>query len=214
MRIPEELAEWGKKKIEPYPAEGFVYGGGPQNPVLMLVGEAPGETEIHNGIPFSGRAGKELMLFLDRAGLKREDVYITSAVRSRPFKWREKKERSGEIILKKYNRTPNEKEIRAHAPILDWEVEHVNPQIIMTLGNIGLKRLAGKAIKIADVHGELLKQPVQRYNEDGTYSWTKKDFLLFPTYHPASIFYNRKLLETIHRDFDRLADHIREIKHL
>ncbi|MDG5471842.1 uracil-DNA glycosylase [Jeotgalibacillus sp. ET6] len=212
MRIPEELAEWGKKRIEPYSAEGFVYGGGPENPALMLVGEAPGETEIHNGIPFSGRAGKELMKFLERAGLKREEVYITSAVRSRPYKWREKKERSGEIIQRKYNRTPNEKEIMAHAPILDWEIEHVNPTIIMTLGNIGLRRLAGKDKKIADVHGQLLKQPVRCCHKDGTYSWTEKDYLLFPTYHPASIFYNRSLLETIHRDFDHLAKYIKEMQ--
>lgn len=73
----------------------------------MLLGEAPGETEIHNGIPFSGRAGKQLMGFLERIHVTREEVYITSAVRSRPYKWREKK---NEVVLlyKKYNRTPNQ----------------------------------------------------------------------------------------------------------
>lgn len=65
----------------------------------MLLGEAPGETEIHNGIPFSGRAGKQLMVFRAYPRYK-EEVYITSAVRSRPYKWREKKERNGEIIQK------------------------------------------------------------------------------------------------------------------
>ena len=46
----------------------------------MLLGEAPGETEIHNGIPFSGRAGKQLMVFRAYSRYK-EEVYITSAVR-------------------------------------------------------------------------------------------------------------------------------------
>ncbi len=110
----------------------------------MLLGEAPGETEIHNGIPFSGRAGKQLMGFLERIHVTREEVYITSAVRSRPYKWREKKERNGEIIQKKYNRTPNQGEIVAHAPLLDYELEKINPKLIVTLGNIGLQRLIGK----------------------------------------------------------------------
>ena len=52
----------------------------------MLVGEAPGKTEIDTHIPFSGQAGKELMQALSSTGLTREDVYITSAVRSRPYR--------------------------------------------------------------------------------------------------------------------------------
>ncbi|PPA70685.1 uracil-DNA glycosylase [Jeotgalibacillus proteolyticus] len=214
MRIPESLAELGKKRIESYAAEGFVYGGGPENPLLMLVGEAPGETEIHNGIPFSGRAGKELMAFLERVGLQREDVYITSAVRSRPYKWREKRERTGEMIQKKYNRTPNEKEIIAHAPLLDYEIEKVNPEIIMTLGNIGLKRLAGRNMKISDMHGTVLEQPVRclKNLESNEYGWTEKTYKIFPTYHPASIFYNRSLLEAIHEDLDKLGELLAQIR--
>ncbi|KIL52010.1 uracil-DNA glycosylase [Jeotgalibacillus soli] len=206
MQIPESLAELGKKRIKPYTVEGFVYGSGPAKPKLMLVGEAPGETEIHNGIPFSGRAGKHLMGFLEQIGLSREEVYITSAVRSRPYKWGEKRERSGEVVKRKYNRTPTAKEILAHAPLLDYEIEHVVAPVIVTLGNIGLKRLAGADKKISEVHGQLLEQPVQRLAglDDVSYEWTKKLYRLFPTYHPASIFYNRSLLESINDDFDRL----------
>ena len=47
----------------------------------MLIGEAPGEFEIVDGIPFIGRAGKELMKSLDSIGLTREDVYIYECVR-------------------------------------------------------------------------------------------------------------------------------------
>ncbi len=93
---------------------------------IMLVGEAPGETEIHNGIPFSGRAGKHLMEFLERIHVTREEVYITSAVWSRPYKWREKKERNGE----KYRKSIIEHQIKekylSHAPLLDYELEHID----------------------------------------------------------------------------------------
>ena len=124
----------------------------------MLLGEAPGETEIHNGIPFSGRAGKQLMV-LERIHVTREEVYITSAVRSRPYKWREKK---NEMVksYKKYNRTPNQGEIVAHAPLLDYELEKIHPKLIVTLGNIGLQRLTGK-IKNHRCTRQLLKQPIQ-----------------------------------------------------
>ena len=91
FRIPESIAQLGKNRIEGSPVEGFVYGEGPKNPELMLIGEAPGEFELVDGIPFIGRAGKELMKSLATIGLSREDVYITSAVRSRPYRWGTKK---------------------------------------------------------------------------------------------------------------------------
>ncbi|MBM7649463.1 DNA polymerase [Bacillus ectoiniformans] len=213
MQIPESLAELGRKRIAPFPAEGFVYGGGPKRPKLMLVGEAPGETEIHNGIPFSGRAGEQLMGFLERAGLTREEVYITSAVRSRPYQWKNKRTRQGEVVKRKYNRTPTAKEVLAHAPILDYEIEHVEAPLIVTLGNIGLKRLAGPKAKITDMHGQLLNQPVQRLKDETStfYEWTEKNYQIFPTFHPASIFYNRSLLELIHEDFDRLKEIVHQL---
>lgn len=199
-----------RERSATYQLEGFLSGQGPRNPKLMLVGEAPGETEIHNGIPFSGRAGKHLMEFLERIHVTREEVYITSAVRSRPYKWREKRERNGEIIQKRYNRTPNQGEILAHAPLLDYELELIQPPVIVTLGNIALQRLVGKNNKITDVHGELLKQPVQQLKDSsGTeFIWTEKEYNIFPTFHPASIFYNRSLLELIYEDLEKLKRYV------
>ncbi|WP_100330035.1 uracil-DNA glycosylase [Bacillus xiapuensis] len=212
MRIPKRLAELGKKRIAPFPVEGFVYGEGPQQCKMMLVGEAPGETEIHNGIPFSGRAGKELMNFLKRAGVSREEVYITSAVRSRPYRWGEKKTRTGDMVRRKYNRPPTAKEILAHAPLLDYEIKHVQAPIIVTLGNVGLRRLAGPDKKVSEVHGRFIKQPVRCLKDpEGTsFTWTEKDYVIFPTFHPAAIFYNRSLLDLIHQDMDKLKAFMRE----
>ncbi|WP_409302599.1 uracil-DNA glycosylase [Peribacillus sp. SCS-155] len=207
MRIPEWLAEWGKKRIKEFQVEGFVYGQGPTAAKMMLVGEAPGETEILNGVPFSGRAGNELMKFLHMAGVTREQVYITSVVRSRPYKWGEKKDRSGQIVKRKYNRPPTGGEITAHAPILDYEISHVNAPIIVTLGNVSLKRLAGADKSISRVHGSFLRQPVQRLSDDGDrYEWTAKIYTIYPLFHPASIFYNPGLRPLIEQDIERLKN--------
>lgn len=210
IEYPDHLVKQVRERSATYQLEGFLSGQGPRNPKLMLVGEAPGETEIHNGIPFSGRAGKHLMEFLERIHVTREEVYITSAVRSRPYKWREKWERNGEIIQKRYNRTPNQGEILAHAPLLDYELELIQPPVIVTLGNIALQRLVGKNNKITDVHGELLKQPVQQLKDSsGTeFIWTEKEYNIFPTFHPASIFYNRSLLELIYEDLEKLKRYV------
>lgn len=212
MQIPEELAKKGIENISQYPVEGFVYGNGPEYPALMLVGEAPGETEINNGIPFSGRAGKELMAFIEQLSLTREDVYITSAVRSRPYRWGEKKDREGKTVKRKYNRPPTAKEILAHAPLLDYEIANVKAPVIITLGNIALRRLAGSDKKITECHGNFIRGPVQYLGESGSYEWTDKPYLLFPTFHPASIFYNRGLLERIYEDLEVLRAFLKTLK--
>lgn len=205
-RITEELARYGMKRIEGLPVEGFVWGSGPQHPALMLVGEAPGENELETGIPFTGRAGKELILSLKSIGLAREDVYITSAVRSRPYKWGTKKKRNGEVIERKYNRAPTKKEIIAHAPILDTEIRDIQPPLIVTLGNIGLQRLIGPQAKVTELHGTLMETPILQWNEESeAFEKTEQVFHLFPTFHPASVFYNPSVRKLKEEDWRKLG---------
>ena len=64
----------------------LVYGEGPLNPELMLIGEAPGEQEALAGRPFIGKAGKNLDEMLERCGLTRAQIYIANAVKFRPVK--------------------------------------------------------------------------------------------------------------------------------
>ncbi|MET3576512.1 uracil-DNA glycosylase [Bhargavaea ullalensis] len=207
-KISEELARLGIERMGDAPVEGFVYGQGPDEPELMLIGEAPGENELVDGIPFIGRAGRELMASLASIGLTREDVYITSAVRSRPYRWGTKRERNGTLTERKYNRTPNAKEILAHAPLLDDEMANVRPKLIVTLGNIGLQRLLGKEYKVGDVHGQLIQAPVRFLadEKDRTYSLTDDSRTVIPTFHPASVFYNPKLREQVKNDWLAIGD--------
>ncbi|MGG3916408.1 uracil-DNA glycosylase [Rossellomorea vietnamensis] len=197
--------------MEGYNCEGFVHGRGPMNPAIMIVGEAPGETEIHNGMPFSGRAGKVLDEFFRYLGVEREDIYFTSTVRSRPYKIIHKKNRDNEVIEKKYNRAPTLKEQFAHAPILDYELQHVKPKQLVTLGNIGLQRLLGRKYTISDVHGQLIQSKVRRLKDldSNEWTWSEETYSIFPTFHPASIFYNRSLEENIYKDLD----HLKKILH-
>lgn len=205
--ISEELVALGLQRIEGFPVEGFVKGRGPLNPAVMLVGEAPGENELETGIPFTGRAGKELMESLASAGLSREDVYITSAVRSRPYKWGTKKMRNGETVERKYNRAPTKKEIIAHAPILDAEIRDIQPPIIVTLGNIGLQRLIGPQAKVTELHGTLLETPILKWNEEtGKFEETAESYHIFPTFHPASVFYNPPVRHLKEADWHKLRD--------
>lgn len=207
FRIPESLAEFGKERARSFPVEGFVYGEGPQKPSLLLIGEAPGEFELVDGIPFVGRAGKELMRSLDSIGLTREDVYMTSAVRSRPYRWGEKRERDGTMIERKYNRRPTQKEILAHAPLLDYEIVNIEPKLIVTLGNVGLQRLLGQEAKVTKLHGEVLTKPVQYLAniEDTKFSWTNERYTIIPTFHPASVFYRPSHRPSVEADWLKIG---------
>lgn len=213
FRIPEELMRLALERSEGFQVEGFVRGEGPAKPTLLLVGEAPGEHEAVHGIPFIGRAGNELMKSLASIGLSREDVYMTSSFRSRPYKWGTKKERDGTLTERKYNRPPTQKEQLAHAPVLDYEIANLQPQLIVTLGNIGLQRLLGKHAKVTELHGQLLQQPVQYLKRvtDTQYSFTEKTYSIIPTFHPASVFYRPSHRPAIEEDWLRIGKWLQQL---
>ncbi len=214
FQIPESLVKLGKERIQGFPVEGFVVGGGRQKPKLLLVGEAPGEFELVDGIPFIGRAGDELMKSLESIGLSREDVYMTSSVRSRPYRWGTKKERDGTITERKYNRPPTQKEILAHAPVLDYEIANLEPKFIVTLGNIGLQRLLGKGMKVTELHGQVLTRPIQYLEnlEDTAFQWTDEKYTIIPTFHPASVFYRPSHRPSVEADWLKIGEMLKEMK--
>lgn len=210
FRIPDEIARIALERSEDFPVEGFVHGEGPESPTLLLIGEAPGEHEGVHGVPFIGRAGDELMKSLESIGLTREDVYMTSSFRSRPYKWGTKKERDGSLTERKYNRPPTQKEQLAHALVLDYEVANLQPKLIVTLGNVGLQRLLGKHAKVTALHGQVLTQPVQYLAdlEDTQYSLTDESYTILPTYHPASVFYRPSLRPELEADWQRIGEYL------
>ena len=168
----------------------LVFGEGPQSPRLMLVGEAPGEQETLLSRPFVGKAGKNLDHFLELAGLKREEIYVTNAVKLRPTKTG----KSGRVS----NRPPTKDEIALFHPWLTREIAEIRPRLVATLGNVPLRALLGGRETIGQVHGQELLLP-------------EANLPLIPLYHPASLIYNRSLEDVYERDVRALAERIRSL---
>lgn len=211
MNWPEELVKEAEQNMEPYDVEGFVLGAGDDQADIMIVGEAPGENEAVKGRPFIGRAGAELDKHLDYAGLSREDVYITSVVRSRPYKWVDTNKK-GSGGRRKANRKPNQKEIDAHARLLDYQIAEMDPAIIVALGGVAYQRLTGKNHKMTDVIGRSFHVSVQKKGDSG-YELTEKTYTIIPLYHPAAVFYNPGIKDTIWESLDHLKREIEKNSH-
>ena len=104
---------------------------------IMFIGEAPGYNEDQTGRPFCGAAGNFLTQLITSIGLKREDVFITNIVKSRP----------------PGNRDPLPEEIAACKPWLDRQIEIIKPKVIVTLGRFSMARFfPGQTI--SRIHGQ------------------------------------------------------------
>ena len=164
-----------------------VFGLGPLNAKIALIGEAPGGEEEKFGEPFVGKAGKNLSEFLSIIGLTRSDIYITNVVKIRPTKISPKT--GGDL-----NRSPNSKEVAFFTPFLHRELEIIAPNYIVTLGNVPLRAVSGQSLKIGDCHGTILKGCAYKS--------------VFALYHPAAVIYNRSLKEVYLNDLEILRDEI------
>ncbi len=167
----------------------LVFGEGPARARLMLIGEAPGEQETLARRPFVGNAGKNLDQFLEAVSFQREQLYISNVVKVRPTKVSAK----GRVS----NRPPSREEIALFTPWLLREIALVQPQALVTLGNVALRAVTGKNLTIGQAHGQWLAV-------EGL------EMPLFPLYHPASVIYNRALADTYAADMRALAASLRE----
>jgi len=171
----------------------LVYGEGNLDAKLALVGEAPGRHETVQGRPFVGQAGKILDEFLGILGLNRDELYITSVVKFRPFKVNPD---TGGIS----NRPPNKEEIGLSKSWLFKELSIVKPSMVVSLGNIALQTLANNPkLTIGKVHGTPL---------DVELGDKKLPITLFPLYHPASIIYRKELREIYLEDLSKLKNYL------
>lgn len=169
----------------------LVFGEGPvDRPVLMLIGEAPGEQEALQGRPFVGKAGKNLDAFLEAVQLKREEIYISNVVKVRPSKISP----AGRVV----NRPPSKEEKALFTPWLKKEISIVRPQAIVTLGNVALQAFVDDVI--GNRHGRWSEAVIR---PDGKDSFVLP---LFALYHPASVIYNGSLKATYEADLRMLAE--------
>jgi DNA polymerase len=141
-----------------------VFGDGTPDARFMLVGEQPGDQEDRRGAPFVGPAGRMLDKALKEAGIDRETVYVTNAVKHFKFEPRGKR---------RIHQKPNAAEIDACRPWLVAEMLLVDPAVTVVLGATAARALLGPSFRVTQRRGE----PLPRH--EGAY--------YVATIHPSAI---------------------------
>ncbi len=161
----------------------LVFGDGTHGKIVF-VGEAPGYWEDKQGRPFVGAAGKFLNSLLERAGLKREEVYICNTLKCRP----------------PGNRDPLPEEVEACKPFLIGQLSLLKPKLVVALGRISAGELLGRNVSMTAEHGKLL---------DCTFAGLR--FKLFLTFHPAAGLYSGSVKDLLISDFEKLGRVVKEL---
>ena len=141
-----------------------VFGEGAEHAEIMFVGEQPGDREDLEGKPFVGPAGRLLDEALREAGIDRDKVYITNAVKH--FKWKPQGKR-------RLHQKPNAAEINACRPWLDAEIAVVKPRVLVLLGATAAQALLGRDFRVSVDRGKFIERPGLP--------------LMMATVHPSSI---------------------------
>jgi DNA polymerase len=165
-----------------------VFGVGDPHARVMLVGEQPGDEEDKKGLPFVGPAGRLLDRALEAAGVDREHVYVTNAVKH--FKWQLRGKR-------RLHKTPAQREVDACHQWLEREIEAVKPQVIVALGATAARAVIGKDFKVSVMRGRFVDSPLAPH--------------VFATFHPSALL---RLREEGEREaaFEQLVTDLKLIK--
>ena len=141
-----------------------VFGAGDPHARVMLVGEQPGDAEDRKGLPFVGPAGRLLDRALEAAGVDREHIYVTNAVKH--FKWQLRGKR-------RLHKTPAQREIDACRQWLEGEIAAVKPAVIVALGATAARAVIGKDFKVSLERGRFVDSPLAPH--------------VFATFHPSAL---------------------------
>jgi DNA polymerase len=153
----------------------------------MFVGEQPGDREDVEGKPFVGPAGKILDRGLEAAGIDRNDVYVTNAVKH--FKWDPRGKR-------RIHKKPNQLEATACRPWLEAEIEVVKPEVIVCLGATAAQTMLGKTFMVTQRRGELIPYNSAPY--------------ITATVHPSSILRAQKE-DSRHDEMARFIEDLKKV---
>jgi uracil-DNA glycosylase len=170
-----------------------VFGEGPQDANVVMVGEQPGDEEDQRGHPFVGPSGRLLSKAMDEAGLDRKKIYVTNAVKH--FKFVERGKR-------RIHAKPNGIEISACRPWLEAELTSIEPELVVCLGATAAQSLMGRDFRITASRGKFFP-----------HQWAKE---LFATVHPSAILrvpdrYEEEFKMFVH-DLRLVARRVRQIE--
>lgn len=126
----------------------LVFGEGPQNAEIVLVGEQPGDKEDLAGKPFVGPAGRLLDQCLEEADVDRGRCYVTNAVKHFKYQMRGKK---------RLHARPNAGEVQRCAWWLGAELELLKPRLVVALGATAVSSLLGSKIKVMRDRGHIIR---------------------------------------------------------
>jgi uracil-DNA glycosylase len=142
-----------------------VFGEGPKDATVMLVGEQPGDMEDRQGRPFVGPAGRLLDKALAEARIPRDEVYITNAVKH--FRWIQRGKR-------RLHQKPLIRQVIACKPWLEAEIEVVRPKVLVCLGATAALSMVGRTVRITQDRGKFFD--------------TDSGAAVLITIHPSSIY--------------------------
>jgi uracil-DNA glycosylase len=142
-----------------------VFGEGPKDATVMLVGEQPGDMEDRQGHPFVGPAGRLLDKALAEARIPRDEVYITNAVKH--FKWIHRGKR-------RLHQKPSIRQVIACKPWLEAEIQAIHPKVVVCLGATAALSMVGRTVRITQERGKFFD--------------TDSGSVVFITIHPSSIY--------------------------
>jgi uracil-DNA glycosylase family protein len=131
-----------------------VFGAGAGKARLVFVGEQPGDQEDRQGKPFVGPAGAMLDKALEDAGIPRDEVYVTNAVKH--FKWEPRGKR-------RIHKKPRASEVKACRPWLEAELRALKPRIVVCLGATAAQSMLGPHFKLMQSRGKVIVSPLAEH---------------------------------------------------
>lgn len=165
-----------------------VFGEGPARARVLVVGEQPGDQEDRAGHPFVGPAGRLLDQAFEAAGVDRDTLFITNAVKH--FKWVPRGKR-------RLHEKPASLELAACRPWLEAEIRAVRPEVIVCLGATAARTVIGRVVRVLSERGR----------------WLETEFGVpaLITVHPSSLLRLRDRQEAA-AAFDELVADLRKIE--
>jgi uracil-DNA glycosylase family protein len=157
-----------------------VFGQGPPESRVVMVGEQPGDIEDRRGAPFVGPAGKLLDQAIEEAGLDRDRTYVTNAVKHFKFK-------PAPRGTRRIHQNPDRTEIVACRPWLIAEFALLRPQAVVLLGATAAKALLGPDFRVTRSRGVLMPWPDSAQRPEDFAGGTHDGAFVLATIHPSAV---------------------------